>query len=65
MVTEEDELTYDDLVEVHRINSYEHLLDIISISNDKDIRDNFIFRGLKRTSYDLIPSALRYNVETG
>ena len=61
MVNEEDKLTYDDLVEEHKIDSYKNLLDIINIDNDEDIRENFIFRGLKKTSYDLIPSALRYD----
>lgn len=64
MVNETDELTYDDLVEIHQIDNYKHLLDIINIDNDEDIRDNFIFRGIKKTSYDLIPSALRYDDET-
>lgn len=62
MEKEEDKLTYDDLVEVHHVDDYEHLLDIINV--DDDIRDKFIFRGLKRTSYDLIPSALRYDKKT-
>lgn len=64
MVNEEDKLTYDDLVEEHKIDSYKNLLDIINIDNDEDIRENFIFRGLKKTSYDLIPSALRYDDKT-
>ena len=58
------ELTYDDLVEEHPVNDYQHLLDIINIGNDEDIRENFIFRGLKKTNYDLTPSALRYDDET-
>ncbi len=38
MVNEEDKLTYDDLVEEHKIDSYKNLLDIINIDNDEDIR---------------------------
>lgn len=64
MENKEPELTYDDLVEVHNVNDYKHLLDIINIGNEEDIRENFIFRGLKKKSYDLIPSALRYNKKT-
>ena len=61
---EEDKLTYEDLVDIHQIDNYEHLLDIINIGNNEDIREKFIFRGLKKSKYDLIPSALRYDDET-
>ena len=64
MENKEPELTYDDLVEVHNVDEYQHLLDIINIGNDEDIRENFIFRGLKKETYNLIPSALRYNKKT-
>ena len=39
-------------------NSYKELTEIIN-NNGKDLRDNFVFRGLEDYSYDLIPSALR------
>lgn len=58
MENKEPELTYDDFVEKHHVDNYKHLLDIINIDTDEDIRDNFIFRGLKRIDYDLTPSAL-------
>ena len=44
MENKEPELTYDDLVEEHHVDDYQHLLDIINIGNDEDIRENFIFR---------------------
>ena len=64
MVNKTDKLIYEDLVEEHQINSYKHLLDIINVNNEEDIRENFIFRGLKNVDYELIPSALRYDDET-
>lgn len=64
MENNEPELTYDDLVEVHHVYDYNHLLDIINTGNDEDIRENYIFRGLKKTAYDLTPSALRKDKKT-
>lgn len=64
MENEIPEITYEDLVGEYRIDNYENLLDIINVGDDKDIRENFIFRGLKKTSYELIPSSLRYDDKT-
>lgn len=50
---------YDKIVETHEITSFKNLLDIITINDNIDLRENFIFRGLKNAEYDLIPSALR------
>ena len=52
---------YDKIVETHKIRSFKNLLDIITINDNIDLRENFIFRGLKNEEYDLIPSALRTN----
>ena len=48
MVNEEDKLTYDDLVEEHKIDSYKNLLDIINIDNDEDIRKISYLEVLKK-----------------
>lgn len=64
MENKKDKITYDDFVEEHQINSYKHLLDIININTGEDIRENFIFRGIKKSSYDLLPSSLRFDEET-
>lgn len=47
-------------IKTHEIRSYQKLLNIIQ-GNSKfgDLRQNHIFRGLKKSSYELIPSALR------
>ena len=59
-----NELKYDDLIKIHHIKSYQELLNIITgKSNFNDLRKNFIFRGLKKEDYKLIPSALRKNNE--
>lgn len=49
-------------IKTHEIRSYQKLLNIIQ-GNSKfgDLRQNHIFRGLKKSSYELIPSALRKN----
>ena len=39
-------------------NSYCDLMKII-YNDGNDLRDNFVFRGLEDSSYDLTPSALR------
>lgn len=52
---------YEDIVETHEITSFKNLLDIITINDNLDLRENFIFRGLKKDTYKLIPSALRTN----
>jgi hypothetical protein len=50
---------YDKLVETHEINEFSDLLSIIKIDENIDLRENFIFRGIKKSSYDLVPSSLR------
>lgn len=47
-------------IKVHKIRNYKKLVNIIQ-GNSKfgDLRQNYIFRGLKKSSYKLIPSALR------
>ena len=52
---------YDEIVEPHEITNFKNLLDIITVNDELDLRENFIFRGLKKTKYDLKPSALRTN----
>lgn len=52
------EAKYDRLVEIHEITEFDNLLNIIKIDGE-DLRENFIFRGLKKSSYELIPSSLR------
>lgn len=49
-------------IKTHKIKTYDDLLNIIQ-GNSKfgDLRQNYIFRGLKKSSYELIPSALRKN----
>ncbi len=51
---------YDKLVEIHEIKEFSDLSNLIKIE-DIDLRENFIFRGIKKSSYDLIPSSLRKN----
>lgn len=47
-------------IKTHKIRSYQKLLNIIQgTSKFGDLRHNYIFRGLKKSSYELIPSALR------
>ncbi|WP_346675080.1 FRG domain-containing protein [Methanobrevibacter woesei] len=59
-----NELKYEDLIKIHYIKSYQELLNIITgKSNFNDLRKNFIFRGLKKENYKLIPSSLRKNDE--
>ena len=50
---------YDKFVEEHIISEYTDLLDIIRFNDSVDLRENFIFRGLKKLEYDLTPSSLR------
>ena len=47
-------------IKTHKIRKYQDLLNLIQ-GNSKfgDLRQNYIFRGLKKSSYKLIPSALR------
>ena len=47
-------------IKTHEIKNYQDLLDIIQ-GNSKygDLRQDYIFRGLKKSHYDLVPSALR------
>ena len=52
---------YDKLVEIHKITEFSDLLSIIKINEGIDLRENFIFRGIKRLSYDLVPSSLKKN----
>lgn len=46
-------------MQTHEITTFKNLLDIITFKENLDLRENFIFRGLKNVEYDLIPSALR------
>lgn len=49
-------------IKTHKIKSYDELLNIIQgNSKFEDLRQNYIFRGLKKSYYKLIPSALRKN----
>ena len=60
--SQEKPLEYDDFVETHEINSYQELLDIIQGKGDNSgLREDFIFRGLKKENYKLLPSSLRKN----
>ena len=54
---------YDDFVEIHKVTNFKNLLDIITINDKQDLRENFIFRGIKNIEYDLIPSAFRHDDE--
>ncbi|MEE0939677.1 FRG domain-containing protein [Methanobrevibacter sp.] len=55
---------YDRLVAIHKITEFTDLKDIIKIDEDYDLRENYIFRGVKRLSYNLIPSSLRKDSKT-
>ena len=55
---------YDRLVAIHKITEFTDLKDIIKIDEDYDLRENYIFRGVKRISYNLIPSSLRKDSKT-
>ena len=53
-------MDYDDFVQTHEINSYDELLNIITGKTSwGDLRDNYVFRGMKKTYYKMIPSSLR------
>lgn len=53
-------MAYEDYVEEITIESIEDLFDYITgRKNIPDLRDNFIFRGIKSLDYKLIPSSLR------
>lgn len=55
-------LEYDNFVKTHKITSYDELIKIIHGKREwKDFRENYIFRGLKKSTYKLIPSSLRKN----
>lgn len=55
---------YDSLVQEHEITEFSDLQSIIKIDENIDLRENFIFRGIKRLSYNLVPSSLRRNKDT-
>lgn len=62
---EDNPIKYDDIVEIHNIKSYGELLDIIQgNTGNEDLRKDFVFRGLKRFDYELIPSSLRKDKKT-
>lgn len=47
-------------IKTHKIKDYQGLLNIIQGNSEfKDLRQDYIFRGLKKSYYELIPSALR------
>lgn len=47
-------------IKTHIIKNYQELLDLIQGNSDYgDLRQDYIFRGLKKSSYELIPSSLR------
>lgn len=49
-------------IKTHKIKKYQDLLNIIQGNSIfGDMRQDYIFRGLKKTDYELIPSALRKN----
>ncbi|KZX12314.1 FRG domain-containing protein [Methanobrevibacter curvatus] len=53
-------MPYEDYVKTYNIDSCNKLFNIIQGKGDyQDIRENFIFRGVKNISYTLIPSVLR------
>lgn len=53
-------MDYEDYVQIHYIKEYDDLLDIIRGKREwKDLRKNFVFRGMKNAKYDLVPSSLR------
>ena len=53
-------MDYEDYVQIHYIEKYDELLDIIRGKSEwGDLRRNFVFRGMKNTKYKLVPSALR------
>lgn len=53
-------LDYDDYVKTHNISNFDELLKIIKGKSDwGDLRENYVFRGMKKTSFKLIPSSLR------
>ena len=54
-------LNYNDIVETHKIKTFKNLLDIITLKDKSDLRENFIFRGINNVKYELIPSALRHD----
>lgn len=54
----EEKYKYDNLVKIHEIKDYDTLLDFINIDG-RDLREKFIFRGLKKYNYELVPSSLR------
>ncbi|OQD58663.1 hypothetical protein MBBAR_10c00040 [Methanobrevibacter arboriphilus JCM 13429 = DSM 1125] len=55
-------MAYDDYIKTYNISTTSQLFDIIQgKDNYPDIRENYIFRGLKKSSYNLIPSSLRLN----
>ena len=60
MITIKNKNNYDDFVETHEITTFKNLSDIITINDNLDLRENFIFRGINNIKYELIPSALRY-----
>lgn len=52
----------EEYIETIQINDYFELQDIIQGRNDyADFRDDFIYRGINKKSYKLIPSSLRDN----
>jgi hypothetical protein len=54
-----------DYVETCKIKDYDELIDIIrGKSSFQDLRENYIFRGMKRESFDLTPSSLRNDKST-
>lgn len=53
-------MTNDKFIKTHKIKNYNELLNIIQGNSEfEDLRQDYIFRGLKKSSYELIPSALR------
>lgn len=54
----EKKYKHDNLVKIHEIKNYDNLLDFINV-DETDLREKFIFRGLKKSDYTLVPSSLR------
>ena len=53
-------MEYSDFVKTHIIDDYDVLLNIIKgKSKWGDLRENYVFRGMKKSYYKLIPSSLR------
>lgn len=51
-------VNFEDFIEIIKIKSYEELIEKLQ-GKSPNFRENYIFRGLGSSKYELIPSALR------